>query len=125
MMVKQFLVCFILLLVIDSVYLYMNAKHFNDVVGRISGKELTQRYYSAALVYIALALGLVYFVLPHKKDAIKYGFLFGLITYAVFDFTTHFMFRDWDIKTSIKDTLWGGVLCATASLVSLKILARL
>jgi uncharacterized membrane protein len=88
----------------------------------ISGSGFTNRYYSAFLVYLALGLGITLLAVPHIRtssgtqtlvlDAMRWGGLFGLTAYATFDFTTHFMFQGWDLKTSIMDTIWGGILCS-------------
>ena len=116
----------ILLAVIDAPYLYLNSTLYGEKVKVISGKKITNRYYSALMVYIALASGIVFLVRPlimQDKDtnlirkSILYGGVFGFAAYATFDFTMHFMFQDWDILVSIMDTLWGSVLCSIVAYV--------
>jgi uncharacterized membrane protein len=114
-------------MLIDFPYLYLNKNFYQTATKKISGKPFTNRYYSAVFVYIALAIGIIVFVLPRirKKgtftnkllDSIKYAGLFGIVVYATFDFTTHFMFDDWNIIVTLVDTLWGGVLCILATLL--------
>lgn len=118
--IKTFFIALVLLALIDAPYLYLNKKRFGDAVNKISNKPLTNRYYAGIIVYIALALGLTTFVNNKKmkaSSAFMYGFLFGLVTYAVFDFTTHYMFQDWTLALSAMDTIWGGVLCGIVALV--------
>ena len=111
---------------VDAPYLYSTKTLYGKRTHDISGKPYTTRYYSALIVYLALALALLVFVLPHIRndtisntviDGIIYGGIFGISTYAIFDFTTHFMFDGWDIGVSIMDSIWGGVLCSIVSII--------
>ena len=128
MQIIKFILCMILSFVVDLPYLYINADLFKKKTMEISGKDYPKnRLYSAVLVYIAIALGIMVFVLPkidttkttmvRLNDSLLYGGLFGMISYAIFDFTTHFMYEGWSIYVSIMDTLWGGLLCAIVSFI--------
>ena len=128
MQIIKFILCMILSFVVDLPYLYINADLFKKKTMEISGKDYPKnRLYSAVVVYIAIALGIMVFVLPkidttkttmvRLNDSLLYGGLFGMISYAIFDFTTHFMYEGWSIYVSIMDTLWGGLLCAIVSFI--------
>jgi len=128
MQIIKFILCMILSFVVDLPYLYINADLFKKKTMEISGKDYPKnRLYSAVLVYIAIALGIMVFVLPkidttkttmvRLNDSLLYGGLFGMVSYAIFDFTTHFMYEGWSIYVSIMDTLWGGLLCAIVSFI--------
>jgi uncharacterized membrane protein len=122
-----FIITLFCMLIIDLPYLYLNRNLYSNYTKSISGKSFTNRYYSGLFVYFALAIGIVVFVLPKIRvkgkfldkalDALKYGGLFGIVTYGTFDFTMHYMFEGWDLKVSLIDTLWGGVLCSFATLL--------
>jgi len=118
----------ILSIMVDLPYLYVNNNLFKKKTMEISGKPYpNNRMYSAILVYIAIALGIVVFVLPkidtsktlsiRIKDSFLYGGLFGLVSYSIFDFTNHVMFEGWDIYVAVMDAIWGGLLCAIVSFV--------
>ena len=82
---------------------------------------LNVNYAAAGVVYICLILGVIIFVLPLAstlKDAICFGAIFGLLVYAVYDFTNMAIMKDWPLFISIVDVLWGGFLCAMVSAVS-------
>ena len=124
----QLMLCIVLVFVIDIPYLYLNADFFKKKTLQISGKGYPEnRLYSALLVYIAIGLGIIVFVLPNietKKTDIErlrsslvYGGLFGIVSYSIFDFTNHFMFEKWDIFVSLMDAIWGGILCAMVSFI--------
>ena len=124
-----------LVALIDLPYLYLMSNKYTSITKSISGEGFTNRYYSAVLVYIAIGTGLYFLVLPLVKlansngnsnsktttnklqNAFLYGAIFGLSSYAIFDFTTHFMFSKWDLMTSIIDCIWGGVLCGLATVI--------
>ena len=127
MCMLSYLACIVLLMVVDAPYLYTNSKMYEKKTIAVSGKTFTKRYYSAVIVYLALALGIVFLALPRMRknslknratDAMLYGGVFGLASYATFDFTMHFMFEDWDLGVSIMDSVWGGILCSIVAFVT-------
>jgi len=124
----QLILCVLLVIGIDVPYLYLNADFFKHKTLQISGKGYpNNRLYSALIVYIAIAIGIIVFVLPNietkktdndrLKSALLYGGSFGTLSYAIFDFTNHFMFEKWDIYVSLMDTIWGGILCSIVSFI--------
>jgi len=126
-----YILTIIVFIVVDAPYLYINADLYKNRTLAISGKTYTKRYYSALLVYLALALGIFVLVIPNIKNtstsnpklqdrlynSVFYGGIFGLASYATFDFTMHFMFEKWDLGVSIMDSIWGGVLCSIVSFI--------
>ena len=116
-------------MVVDAPYLYLNYNLYKKRTLAISGKDYTKRYYSAVVVYWALALGILVLVLPRMsissntsltsrvKNALYYGGVFGLASYATFDFTMHFMFDGWSLGVSIMDSIWGAILCSIVSFI--------
>lgn len=77
---------------------------------------------AAVIVYLALTIGLIVFILPRvfpngtPKDALVLGALFGLVTYATYEFTNLALVKNWPLKIAIIDTLWGVVLCGLGAL---------
>ena len=124
-----YLICVIAFMVVDAPYLYLNYSLYKKRTTAISGKDYTKRYYSAVVVYLALALGIIVLVLPRMaissntsltsrvKNAVYYGGVFGLASYATFDFTMHFMFEGWDLSVSIMDSIWGSILCSIIAFI--------
>jgi uncharacterized membrane protein len=123
---KQFIIAVIVLILVDLPYLTYNKDLYLAKTKSISGGSgFTTRYYSALIVYIALSLGIVFLAVPNIRtnagiqnlilDSIRWGGIFGIASYATFDFTMHFMFQGWDLSVSIMDTIWGGILCSIVS----------
>ena len=115
-MIKNILLIFIILLLIDLIWLYLIKDKYAQQILKIQNQELVVNYYSALFVYVLLAVGLYYLSL-NKTDImtkVKISALFGLITYGVYDFTNGAIFKGWDFKLAIMDTMWGSILCASS-----------
>ena len=123
-----YFVCIIIFIIVDVPYLILNAKLYKNTTYEISGQSYTKRYYSVFIVYCALALGIIGLVLPQIRssnvslqnriyDSLYYGGIFGLASYATFDFTMHFMFDKWNLRVSIMDSIWGSLLCSIVAFI--------
>jgi uncharacterized membrane protein len=60
------------------------------------------------VVYLALAY------LLNQQTSVLGAALAGAATYAVYDFTNLSLFHKYDPLFALQDTIWGGVLFATA-----------
>jgi uncharacterized membrane protein len=100
---------FLLLLAVDSIYLYLTAGIFGKTVKNIQHTGLSVRYGSAFIVYALLAYGLVHFIIKPGRSYIDAALL-GLVIYGVFDFTNYAIFKDYGLPVAIMDTLWGATL---------------
>ena len=123
-LIAYFVIAIVLFILVDAPYLYLNNKTYSKATLDISGQSsYTKRYYSALLVYVAISLGILVLVLPRVRtdnmimDSILYGGVFGLSSYAIFDFTMHFMFNKWSLAISIMDSVWGGILCSIVTFI--------
>ena len=118
-----FIIIIILYIICDAPYLLYNIKHYNYIVSKIQGNDrgFTKRYYSALMVYITFAIGMITLVLSRAEtshDALYYGALMGFVSYGVFDFTIHFMLEGYDIKTVVMDVIWGTILSASVAWIA-------
>ena len=102
---------FIVLLLIDSVFLYTLKSMFNKQIIEIQGSPIAINIHAAIICYVFLVFGLYYFIVREKKGIFE-SFLLGLIIYGVYETTTLTLLKKWHYKTAIIDTLWGGVLFA-------------
>jgi len=86
---------------------------------RLSGDSLNPVLLSVLFVYIVLIAGLLLFPIDKAANsavkALLYGFCFGVVVYGTYDFTNHALINNWPLKTSIIDTIWGGVICGITS----------
>lgn len=121
-MLPLFLVLFWLLLLdglwlgwlsYDIYFRYLN--HFIQLTdGRMDINLL-----AAGVVYVTIMVGIVVFVLPRAQGDVilagGYGALFGMVTYAIYNFTNLAVLASWPWQICIIDTLWGMVLCGLTS----------
>lgn len=114
-----------LLFILDYLWLgvLMSGMYKKDLGSflRLSEGGLAPVVWAAIVVYLAIPLGVVLFALPKVSptnfigSALLWGFLFGMILYAVYDMTNYSLVRNWPLRLSLIDILWGGVLNAIAT----------
>ena len=116
--IKYRVVSTLILLVLDLIWLkiYMGPRYI-IMINKIQGSEMKVNNIYAFFSYLLMVIGLNTFVLPklnfkniNVKDCLKYGFLFGIILYGVYDFTCGAVFAKWNTKLALIDVLWGGVV---------------
>jgi uncharacterized membrane protein len=114
------LVCFFL---IDMVWLGLIAKGFyRKHLGEMLSSKVN--WVAAILFYLLFIFGLVVFVVRpallqnSPLNAFLMGALLGLVCYATYDLTNLATMKDWPLVVTVVDLIWGTVLGATVSLVS-------
>jgi uncharacterized membrane protein len=108
---KPFFTILIVMLLLDSVYLYLTKDIFGELVAKVQRTAIQFRLGGAIIVYLLLAIGLYYFIVKPGLSAWEAALL-GLVIYGTFDFTNYAMFKNYDLKTAIMDTVWGSLLFA-------------
>jgi len=106
---KIFLTILLILLAVDSVYLFLTKSIFGEVVAKIQRTAIQFRLEGAVVVYLLLALGLYYFIIKPGRSPWEAALL-GLVIYGTFDFTNYAMFKNYDLMTAMMDTVWGSLL---------------
>ncbi|MFA5235992.1 MAG: DUF2177 family protein [Bacilli bacterium] len=78
---------------------------------------------AALIFYLLFMVGLVIFAIYPSYDggawwqALLYGALFGLFTYATYDLTNMATLKGWPVKVTIIDLIWGTSISAATSLI--------
>lgn len=116
------------LVAVDFLWLGMIMSRFYKTemgpLARRMGDSLAPVKWAAAVVWLLIPLGIILFVLPRSTASDPYltglgwGFLYGLILYAVYDLTNYAMLNRWSLKMTFVDILWGGVLCGLGACVA-------
>lgn len=108
-----FLATSLLLMLLDAPWLYLtSASSVRWITAIQGGVRPVFRLWPAIPVYLALAYLLL------QTTSVTQAFLYGLATYAVYDFTMLAIFRDYPLFTACSDALWGGVLFSLAYTVA-------
>lgn len=79
------------------------------------------KIWPAAIVYVLLALGTTFFVLPKASSvgtAVLWGALLGLIIYGVYDMTNLATISNWPWKFALTDMAWGTTAGALIAMIS-------
>lgn len=108
------------MLVLDMLWLGFIAKSwYQQGIGHLMADQPNLAI--GALFYLLFPLGLVIFaVLPTGDNAdwtkaALMGALFGFFAYATYDITNLATLRDWPLKLSIMDVVWGSLVSGLAA----------
>ena len=120
---KTYSVAFVVFLVIDLLWLGLIAKNlYQKELGFIMAES--PNWIAAGIFYLIFIVGLVFFVINPAlaKDSWKYallvGLFFGFITYSTYDLTNLATLKDWPLKVTLIDLVWGSSLGASVSTIT-------
>jgi len=130
MKLKLYLITLFIFLGIDAFWLGLVApKFYKSQIGHLMAETVTLP--AAGLFYLLFVGVLVYFVvepavgLRENRNVILRGALFGLVTYATYDLSNLATLRDWPLMVTVVDLVWGTVLTATTSVLSVWVARKL
>lgn len=125
--IKTYVIALIVFFAIDLVWLGVIAKNlYSSEIGFIMSDK--PNWMVAVIFYMLFIVGLVFFVINPavEKNSWTYalfaGMLFGFITYATYDLTNLATLKDWPLKVTIIDLIWGSSICGTVSTVTFFVL---
>jgi uncharacterized membrane protein len=106
------------MIIIDTVYLYFIGKSvFDKTVAAIQNSALVVKIAPAIFTYILMAILLNYFIISVNKSPFD-AFILGFCAYGIFDFTNMAIFKKYNLKTAITDTLWGAILFFSVTIIT-------
>lgn len=131
---KLFGIAFIVFSILDALWLGLIAtsfysKEFGALARRTADGALSPNWAAAIAAYIVLVLAIIIFILPQftgkpiSPAIFWYGAMFGVVVYGVYDLTNLATLKDWSLKVTALDMLWGGVIYGTSSYVT-SVIAR-
>jgi len=118
---KEILLAGVVLLLLDAAYITLTKSLWDIQVASIQRVSMQIRVLGAIVCYTLLILGLYYFILRTRRSPLD-AFLLGLLVYGVFDSTNYAMFKKWEWKIAMMDTMWGGAVFALTTIVVYAIL---
>ncbi len=111
----------LLVIIIDAIWIYfIMLKKFNKQIEIVQNTTLQLDIYAAIIAYIFMIILLYNFIIKENKSIID-AFLLGLCTYGIYEFTNKSILTNWSYETALLDTLWGGILFATCTLLMKKL----
>ena len=117
---KALILSGIILLALDLTYLFVFKDLMLPVIVNIQKTELKVNIKSAIACYILLVYGLYYFIIK-KRAPPKDAFLLGVLINGVYETTNYAFFKEWSPLLVVMDTLWGGILLSTTTILYYKI----
>ena len=107
-----YILTFLVFLAIDAVWLTLIAKNFYaKEIGHLMAEKAL--LLPALIFYLLFVVGvLIFAVIPGYEaqslsKTLMLSALFGLMTYATYDLTNLATLRDWPLKVTIIDIVWG------------------
>jgi uncharacterized membrane protein len=113
---KIILLSAIILVTIDTIYLYLIKSIFEKQIYSIQGSPLKLNIHGAIICYILLVFGINYFILSTNKSVLD-AFILGIVIYGVYETTNLALFKKWSPYIAALDTIWGGVLFALTTYI--------
>ncbi len=122
MFIKLYFISLSVFLAIDMIWLGLIAKNFYaKQIGFLMKTDVN--WLAAILFYLLFIVGVVAFVIIPAIEqkswvhALRYGALFGLITYATYDLTNLATIKNWPMMVTVVDLIWGMTLSASVSAI--------
>jgi uncharacterized membrane protein len=121
--VLLYILTFLVFLVIDAIWLLFISKNlYSKEIGHLmSDKALLL---PALIFYLLFVVGILIFAVVPGYQAqsisktLMLSALFGLMTYSTYDLTNLSTLRNWPLKITIIDILWGTTLSTITGLTS-------
>ena len=121
--IKTYFVALVVFFVIDIFWLLVvSRKLYQKELGYLMSSK--PNLIAALLFYLLFITGVVFFVINPALDksswtyALLAGMFFGLITYSTYDLTNLATIKDWPLKITIIDLIWGTSLGGLVSTIT-------
>lgn len=126
-LIKRYFVALFVFFIIDMIWLGIVAKKlYQKELGFILSEK--PNWAAAIIFYLIFISGLIFFVINPAiiKDSLTYallvGMFFGFITYATYDLTNLATIKNWPLKITLIDLVWGTSLGGAVSSITFMIL---
>lgn len=127
--IKTYFIALVVFFLIDIFWLVIVAKNvYQQELGYIMSDR--PNWIAAVLFYLIFITGIVFFVINPSLEkgswtyALLVGMFFGFITYSTYDLTNLATVKDWPLKITIIDLIWGTSLGGLVSTITFFILKR-
>jgi uncharacterized membrane protein len=103
------LFAFVLFLVLDGAFLYLNKTMFQHQIIDVQRVALIPKYSGMVFAYAILLFGFYFFILRTNRPFWEAALLGGVVN-GVYEFTNYSLLKKWRMNTVIMDTVWGATL---------------
>ena len=120
----KYIIVIILLIVLDIIWLSVNAKYYSKMIKSIQNKEIKINIIYALFTYLLMIASIIFINIPfieskiNKTDSkieiikksLLYSGLLGLFIYGIYNGTNLATLENYDINVALKDILWGFII---------------
>lgn len=124
---RNFAIALPVFILVDFLWIGVIAKNFYlgelGSLARMRGGKFTPNLPAGVGAWAVIALGIVLFAVPKLEPdssiltVIGWGGLFGFVGYAMYDLTNLATVRDYSLKLTAVDILWGTTLSAVVTTI--------
>ena len=115
--IKKIIISTIILLLLDSIYIYCNKNIYQDTIVTIQRVVMQIKPEAALFVYLLLVTVINYFIIQKNRSPLE-AFILGFCIYGIYEGTNYTMFKKWPINIAIVDTIWGGILFSATTYIT-------
>lgn len=123
-MFREILLIMITFITLDIIWFSISVNPiYKPTILNIQKEPLEMKLLGGLFAWLLLAIGLYVFVLPvstNLTNALMYGALYGFIVYGVYNGTNYAILRNYDLKVSFADLLWGIVVSTLTAGITYK-----
>lgn len=126
-MIRRYVITFFLFLLIDMIWLLLVApKLYQSQIGHLMAEKVN--FVAAGIFYLLYIVALLVFVINPSvagQDVVKaifLGALLGLVMYGTYDLTNLATLKEWPIKITVIDLIWGSFITSATCGAATKIL---
>lgn len=116
----EYLFAAVIFVVLDGIYINLIKGAFSKQIKNVQGSDMQINIIAAAITYIILIFGLIYFILRRNRS-VHDAAIFGFVIYGVYDFTNMATLKNWSLILAIIDTCWGAILFGLTTAIIYKL----
>lgn len=118
---KKIIISTIILLILDTLYIYTNKNLFQDTVVAVQRVVMQIKPEGALFVYLLLIVVINYFIIQKNRSPLE-AFILGFCIYGIYDGTNYAILKKWPLNVAIMDALWGGILFSSTTYITYTLL---
>lgn len=101
-------------IVLDSIYFTVNNTFLKKTIQSVQKSSIKINYIGVFLTYVFMVAMEYYFIIMQNRTVID-AFLLGIGIYGIYELTNFATLVNWPFSMVIMDTIWGGILFASAT----------
>jgi len=120
MKTKAIIFAFILFLLLDASFLFLNNKVFSNQIIDVQRVVMIPKKLGVIAAYIIILFAFYYFILRTKRPVYE-AVLLGAIINGTYEFINYSLLKKWRLSTVALDTLWGATLWGITTYVTYEV----